>query len=121
MFAVATFAAGSARADTDSDQASGSSYSVTGLPPTFAGIALNISGTAAAGDSFTVNPAPNASTGIAVTAVTANDIAAADPYAATPGTLQGDGSISDTNAGTITAGTDSVTSTPAAGAAVVCR
>jgi flagellar hook-associated protein 1 FlgK len=101
------------------DQASGTSYAVSGTPPTFAGIAFAVTGTAAAGDSFTVNPAPNASTGIAVVAVNTNDIAAADPYVGTAGTLQSDGSISDTNAGSITTGTDSVTSTPATGAAVI--
>ncbi len=101
------------------DQASGVNYAVSGTPPSFAGIAFAVTGTAAAGDSFTVNPAPNATTGIAVVAVNTNDIAAADPYVATPGTLQSNGSISDTNAGSITAGTDSVTSTPATGAAVV--
>lgn len=101
------------------DQASGASYTVSGTPPIFAGIALTVTGTAAAGDSFTVNPAPNAATGLAVTAVNTSDIAAADPYAATAGTLQSDGSISNTNAGTITAGADTVTSTPASGAAVI--
>lgn len=101
------------------DQASGTSYAVSGTPPRFAGISFAVTGTAAAGDRFTVNPAPNAATGIAVTAVSTNDIAAADPYVGTPGTLQSDGSISNTNAGTITTGTDTVTSTPASGAAVV--
>lgn len=101
------------------DQASGQSYSVTGTPPSFAGIALSISGSANAGDRFTVNPAPNAATGLTVAATGPNDIAAADPYAATPGTLQSNGSVSNTNAGSISTGTDSVTSTPASGAAVI--
>lgn len=101
------------------DQASGVNYAVSGTPPSFAGIAFAVTGTAAAGDSFTVNPAPNAATGLAVTAVNTNDIAAADPYVGTAGTLQSDGSVSNTNAGTITAGTDNVTSTPASGAAVI--
>ncbi|HYP63983.1 MAG TPA: flagellar basal body protein [Acidocella sp.] len=101
------------------DQANGQSYSVTGTPSSFAGIALAITGTAAAGDSFTVNPAPNAATGLKVAATGTNDIATADPYVGTAGTLQSDGSISDTNAGTITTGTDSVTSAPASGAAVI--
>lgn len=101
------------------DQANGTSYTVSGTPPTFAGIALSVSGTAAAGDSFTVNPAPNAATGLAVTTTDSSAIAASDPYVGTAGTLQSDGSISDTNAGTITTGTDSVTSTPATDAAVI--
>jgi len=44
---------------------------------------------------------------------------AADPYVASPGTLQANGSVVDNNAGQLTAGNDTVTSTPAAGAAVV--
>jgi flagellar hook-associated protein 1 FlgK len=101
------------------DQASGASYAVTGTPPNFAGLTLGITGTPANGDSFTVNPAPLAATGIAVAISDAGDIAAADPYVATPGSLQADGSFLDTNAGTITAGADSVASTPASGAAVI--
>jgi flagellar hook-associated protein 1 FlgK len=101
------------------DQASGQNYAVSGAPPSFAGIALAMTGTAAAGDSFTLNPAPNAATGLAVAAVGTNDIAAADPYVGTPGTLQSNGSIANTNAGTINTGTDSVTGTPASGAAVI--
>ena len=101
------------------DQASGTSYSVTGVPPSFAGLALNISGTANNGDSFTVNPAPAAASGISVAATSAGEVAAADPYVATPGTLQSDGSVKNNNAGTVKAGTDSVTSTPASGAAVI--
>jgi flagellar hook-associated protein 1 len=101
------------------DQATGQSYRVSGTPPSFAGLALNISGTANIGDSFTINPAPSAASGIAVAANSTSDIAAADPYVSTPGTLQSDGSVQNNNAGTITAGTDSVTSTPASGAAVI--
>jgi flagellar hook-associated protein 1 FlgK len=104
---------------TASDQASGLSYAVSGTPPSFAGIQLALTGTAAAGDRFTVNPAPNAARGISVVAVDPTDIAAADPYAATPGTLQNNGSIADTNAGSISAGTDLVTATPAANASVI--
>ncbi len=94
------------------DQASGQTYSVSGTPPSFAGLALNISGTANNGDSFTVNPAPLAASGISVVATSPSDIAAADPYVGTPGTLQADGSVQDNNAGTITTGIDSVTSNP---------
>ncbi|WP_026439263.1 FlgK family flagellar hook-associated protein [Acidocella facilis] len=101
------------------DQANGQSYIVSGTPPAFAGLALSISGTANNGDSFTVNPAPGAANAIAVAATTPNDIAAADPYVATNGTLQTDGSVINKNAGTINVGTDSVTSSPASGSAVV--
>lgn len=101
------------------DQASGQNYAVTGLPPAFAGLAFAVAGTPAAGDKFTINPAPSAATGLAAVAVSSNDIAAADPYVGTQGTLQSDGSIADTNAGSISTGTDSVTTTPASGAAVI--
>lgn len=101
------------------DQTTGQSYTGTGTPPSFAGLTLNVSGTPANGDQFVLNPAPNAATGISVTATGASDIAAADPYVATPGTLQSDGSIANNNGGAIIAGTNTITSTPAAGAAVI--
>ncbi len=101
------------------DQASGQSYGVSGTPPSFAGLALSISGAANNGDSFTINPAPSAASGLSVVASSASDIAAADPYVSTPGTLQSDGSVQNNNAGTITAGADSVTSSPASGAAII--
>lgn len=101
------------------DQASGQTYAASGTPPGFAGIALGIAGTPSTGDSYTINPAPNAATGISVASTSTNAIAAADPYVSTPGTLQSNGSISDTNAGTIVAGTDIVTAAPASNAAVI--
>jgi flagellar hook-associated protein 1 FlgK len=101
------------------DQASGQTTTAAGTPPTLLGLTLNITGAPANGDSYTLSPAPNAATGIAVAATSPNDIAAADPYVATPGTLQSDGSILNKNGGTLTAGTDTVTSTPTAGATVI--
>jgi flagellar hook-associated protein 1 len=101
------------------DQTTGQSYTGTGTPPSFAGLTLNVSGPPANGDQFVLNPVPNAATGISVTATSASDIAAADPYVATPGTLQSDGSIANNNGGTITDGTNTITSTPAAGTAVI--
>ncbi|MBU6418130.1 MAG: flagellar biosynthesis protein FlgK [Proteobacteria bacterium] len=101
------------------DQASGQSYSVSGTPPSFAGLALGITGTPANGDSFVVNPAPSAATGLSLVATSGSAIAAADPYVATPGTLQADGSVLNNNAGTISTGTDSVATTPATGAAII--
>ncbi|HQT45959.1 MAG: flagellar biosynthesis protein FlgK [Acidocella sp. 20-63-7] len=101
------------------NQASGQSYTSTTTPPSFAGMTLGITGTPANGDSFVLNPAPNAATGIAVTATDPNAIAAADPYVATAGTLQSGGSILNSNGGSITSGTDTVTATPASNAAVI--
>ncbi len=114
---VLSFSSGSGWSATD--QASGQSYTASGTPPSLAGLTLNITGAPANGDNFLLNPAPNAATGIGVAASNPDAIAAADPYAATPGTLQSDGSILNANGGSITAGTDSVTSTPASGAAVI--
>ncbi len=104
---------------TATNQASGQSFTPTGTPPGFAGMTLAISGTPANGDKFILNPAPNAASGIAVSATTPNAIAAADPYAATPGVLQSNGAILNSNGGNVSAGVDTVSSTPASGAAVI--
>jgi flagellar hook-associated protein 1 len=101
---------------TAQDQSTGTTYTSTGTPPTVAGMTLNVTGTPTNGDQFVLNPAPDAATGIAVAATSPGDIASADPYVATPGTLQSNGSIVNSNGGTITAGADTVTSTPATGA-----
>jgi flagellar hook-associated protein 1 FlgK len=102
------------------DQSTGQSYAVgPGTTLAFAGLTVSVAGAPANGDKFTVNPSPGAAAAISVTTTNPDAIAAADPYVATPGTLQSDGSILDGNAGTISAGADSVTSTPASGAAIV--
>jgi flagellar hook-associated protein 1 len=107
---------------TATDQATNTPVPVTTSVTTptvlaFAGMNVTVTGTPANGDSFTVNPAPGAASGMSVVATNPNDIAAADPFVSTPGiTSASTGGINDTNAGTITAGTDSVTTTaPAAG------
>jgi flagellar hook-associated protein 1 FlgK len=106
---------------TATDQATNQNYSVTqsGNNLAFAGLSVTVAGTAATGDQFTINPAPAAAANIGVAATDPNAIAAADPYVGTPGTLQSDGSILDSNAGNASTGADTVTSTPATGAAVV--
>lgn len=101
------------------NQATGQSLSVTGTPPSVAGMTLAVTGTPATGDSWTLNPAPDAASAIAVTATTPQDIAAADPYVASAGTLQASGAIVDNNAGSITPGTDTVVTTPNSNAALV--
>ena len=100
-------------------QGSGQSYTASGNPPAFAGITLAVAGAPANGNQYTLNPAPNAATGITAISSQTGDIAAADPYVSSPGALQGDGSISNANAGVITAGTDTVTNAPASNAAVI--
>lgn len=105
------------------DQATNTSYPVTasdgGASLSFAGLSLTVSGTPADGDSFTVDPAPGAAAAISVAASQGNQIASSDPYVATPGQLQPDGSILNSNGGTIVTGNTSVTATPSTGAAVI--
>jgi flagellar hook-associated protein 1 FlgK len=102
------------------DEATDKSYSVSsGSSLSFAGLSVTVTDAPKSGDSFTVNPAPGAATSIAVSTSLGSAVAAADPYVATPGALQSDGSVVDTNAGTIAAGTTSVTGTPVSGATVV--
>ena len=110
---------------TATDQATNTNVPVTiqSLAPTvlaFAGMNVTVTGTPANGDSFTVNPAPGAASGMSVVVTNPDDLAAADPFVSTPGiTSATTGGINDTNAGSITAGTDSVTTTaPAAGSFV---
>jgi flagellar hook-associated protein 1 FlgK len=103
------------------DKATSTSYSVSSSAGTisFAGLSVTVSGTAQSSDNFTVDPAPGAAASIAVTTPLGGAIAAADPYVATPGTLQSDGSVVDTNAGTLQTGSTSVAGTPEAGATVI--
>jgi flagellar hook-associated protein 1 FlgK len=99
------------------DQATNTAVPVTTQagPPTvlaFAGMNVTVTGAAANGDSFTVNPVPGAAAGMSVVATSPDDIAAADPYVSTPGiTSATTGAVTNNNAGTINAGTDSVTTT----------
>ncbi|OYV33707.1 MAG: flagellar biosynthesis protein FlgK, partial [Acidocella sp. 20-61-6] len=108
---------------TASDQATGTAYPVTtgtaGTPPAttlaFAGMTMTVaSGTANAGDSYTINPAPAAAANLTLAASQPSDIAAADPFVATPGTLQASGAITNSNAGTPQPGNDTVIGTAAA-------
>jgi flagellar hook-associated protein 1 FlgK len=102
------------------DQATSDSFSLgTGTSLSFDGIGVTVSGAPADGDSFTLNPAPDAAGSIAVTSTQGSVLAAADPYAATPGQLQSDGSIIDSNGGSIVTGNSSVADTPVTGATVV--
>lgn len=105
----------------------GESYHVNGIPGDVAGLAVTLSGTVQNGDLFTINAAVNSASGIAVEAITGDQIAAADPYVATAGELpEGSASanstgsaITDSNTGTITTGTDYVSSEPDSNAAVI--
>jgi len=106
---------------TATDQATSQSYAVTqtGTNLAFAGLTVAVAGTAASGDQFIVNPAPAAAATIGVATTDPNAIAAADPYVGSAGVLQSSGAVVDHNAGTAATGADTVTATPATGAAVV--
>jgi flagellar hook-associated protein 1 FlgK len=102
------------------DQGTQQSYALgTGSSLSFAGLTVSVSGTPANGDGFTLTPAPAAASAITVATTDGNAIAAGDPYAATPGQLQSDGSILNSNGGTLTSGTSSVATTPVSGAIVI--
>jgi flagellar hook-associated protein 1 FlgK len=105
------------------NQASGQTYTGLGTSAStniaFAGLTIGIANTPSNGDSYTVNPSPGAAAALSVSATQPDAIASADPYVATPGTLQTSGGIVNSNGGTTTIGTDTVTSTPATGAVVV--
>lgn len=102
------------------DQGTQQSYALgSGSSLSFAGLTVSVSGTPADGDGFTLSPAPSAASALTVAAADGTAIAVGDPYAATPGQLQSDGSILNSNGGTLTAGTSSVATTPVSGATVV--
>jgi len=105
---------------TATDQASQQSTILgNGNSLAFAGLTVNVAGTPASGDQFVLNPAPGAAAAVQVALTNPNGLAAADPYVATPGNLQNNGSIINSNAGNPTSGADSVTASPASGAALV--
>ncbi|GAB0116678.1 FlgK family flagellar hook-associated protein [Acidisoma sp. 7E03] len=102
------------------DQASQQSYTLgTGSSLSFAGMTLSVSGAPANGDSFQLDPAPAAASAISVATADVNAIAAADPYVGTPGQLQANGTVVNSNGGTLSTGSSSVTASPASGATTI--
>jgi flagellar hook-associated protein 1 FlgK len=102
------------------DQSSGQTYAIgPGTNLAFAGLTVAIGGAPNPGDKFLINPAPAAAANIAPATSAIGDIAAADPYVSSPGVLQANGSVLNSNAGTIAVGPDNVATTPATGAAVI--
>lgn len=96
------------------------SYSLgAGSPLTLNGMNIAVTGTPNPGDTFQIAPEPGAASSISLSTTSTNALAVADPYTAIAGTISTSGSVSNTNAGTISESTDIVTATPAAGAAVV--
>ena len=91
----------------------------TTSPLTLAGMSIAVTGTPAPGDSFTVAPEKGAAAALSVLSSDPTALAVADPYVLTAGSIASDGTVTDTNAGTITESADTVTDTPADGAAVI--
>jgi len=102
------------------DQATQQNYTLgTGTSLSFAGLTVSVSGVPANGDGFTLDPAPAAASALTIATTDGNAIAASDPYAATAGQLQSDGSILNSNGGTLATGTSSVAVTPVSGGTVI--
>jgi len=91
----------------------------TSTPLTLNGMNIAILGTPAPGDSFRIAPDPGAAAALRLTSSDPSELAVADPYVLVAGTISGSGAVSNTNAGTINEGEDTVTTAPATGAAVV--
>lgn len=88
-------------------------------PLTLNGMNIAVTGAANPGDTFQVAPEPGAAAAMRVTTANPADLAVADPYVMTAGTVSASGQVTNVNAGTISEGSDSVTTTPDPGAAVV--
>jgi flagellar hook-associated protein 1 FlgK len=82
-------------------------------------LAVTVSGTPNAGDTFIVNPEPGAANSISLATSDPASLAAADPYVATAGVVGSSGAVTDNNAGSVAEASDTVTSTPAGSAAIV--
>lgn len=91
----------------------------SGATLTLNGMQVAVSGTAAKGDSFRINPEPDAAANISLTTMSPAALAAADPYSIVAGSVSASGKVTDNNAGTATSSGDSVVSSPASSAAVV--
>lgn len=83
------------------------------------GLSVAVTGTPKNGDSFTINPEPGAAEGLSLLTTNPASIAVADPYSAMAGTVGPGGAVTNNNAGTESELSETVTSTPAAGAAVI--
>ncbi|HEX7326798.1 MAG TPA: hypothetical protein VF292_15830 [Rhodanobacteraceae bacterium] len=87
------------------NQANGKLQSLgDGTTLTFSGMTVTVSGTAAAGDTFTVNPIDGAASGMTVAASDPGAIASAVPYVATAGSVGPTGIVTDTNTGSASVG-----------------
>jgi len=96
------------------------SYTLAAGPTlTLPGLMLAVSGAPVVGDSFTVNPEPGAAQSLSLATTDPTAIATADPYVVTAGSVSSSGTVTNTNAGTESELSATVTSSPPTGAAVV--
>ncbi|WP_074855023.1 flagellar basal body rod C-terminal domain-containing protein [Thioclava dalianensis] len=109
--------------------ASGWSATVTGTSQSYAlgssssltlnGMNIAVTGIANPGDSFQVAPQPGAAAAMRVTTTNPADLAVADPYVLSEGSVSTSGQVTNSNAGTISESSDTVLAAPGSGAAVV--
>lgn len=83
------------------------------------GLQVVVTGAPNNGDSFTVDPEPGAAEGLSLLTTNPASIAVADPYSVIAGTVGPGGTVTNNNSGTETSLSETVTSTPAAGATVI--
>ncbi len=96
------------------------SYSLgTGPTLSLPGLTVTVSGAAATGDTFVIDPTPGAAASISLAVTSATALAVADPYVATAGTVSASGAVTNTNAGSETEASGTVTATPAGSATIV--
>jgi flagellar hook-associated protein 1 len=91
----------------------------TGPTLSLPGLTVTVSGAAAAGDTFLIDPTPGAAASISLAATNSSALAVADPYVATAGTVSASGVVTNTNAGSETEASETVTATPAGSATIV--
>ncbi|MDE3240168.1 MAG: hypothetical protein KGN33_14505 [Paracoccaceae bacterium] len=91
----------------------------TASPLTLNGMNIAVTGTPNPGDSFRIAPETGAAASMKLTATDPGALAVADPYVLVAGSIAASGAVSNSNAGTLSEGIDTVTTTPAPGAAVV--
>lgn len=88
-------------------------------PLTLNGMNIAVTGTPNPGDSFRVAPEPGAAAALRLTTTDPAALAVADPYVLVAGSVSASGAVTNNNAGTINEASDSVTTAPTGGAAVV--
>ena len=91
----------------------------TGPTLSLPGLAVTVSGAAAQGDTFVIDPTPGAAASISLATTSSTALAVADPYVAIAGTVSASGVVTNNNAGSETEASATVTATQAGSAAIV--